>query len=455
MTVKLVLGISRIYVFRHSFGGLARCPPHAKSSKIPGCRHTLCPSWALTCETSMPVAAIKKKLTKTYVEAIQPPTDSPDAWHWDTEVPGFGVRAQASGRKTYVVRYRTLAGTPHKHKLGRTCDLTPDKARDMAREIFVRVSKGDDPLSELMDIKNAPTLLELRNKHVKEHSEVFKKANSQRSDKANWDNHIIPILGAKMPVRDIDQADILKLVGKLSDRRATANQVIALMSKAMNLAEVWKWRPKHSNPCHGVKKFEIAEKECILNPDQIKALNITLLTMTATGEIKSDFADFIRLLMLTGCRKCEIMHAKASWIDLHQGLLLLPDSKTGQKKVILSLPAYQIAETLVADGREWLIPGQRNGQPLQTPYKVWKAVKVAAGLPIELRLHDLRHTAGTLAHMAGATQKEIQKLLHHKQMSTTERYIHAVAGSADRTAGALANVITGAWSGTQDQPQAA
>lgn len=396
----------------------------------------------------MPAPSTKKKLTKAYVDSIKAPTDSQDAWHWDTDVPGFAVRAQISGRLTYVVRYRTADGLARKMKLARTCDMHPDKARDMARDVFARVAKGEDPAGARQEARQAPTMTELEAKYTDEHAKPFKKASSQRSDELNWKNHILPAWGSRK-VRSITEADVLKLFGKLSDRKSTANQVLALLSKAFNLAEKWGFRDKNTNPCKGVKKFDIAEKELILNPEQIKALNITLLAMTAKGEIRSDFADFIRLLMLTGCRKCEIMHAKASWIDLHQGLLLLPDSKVGQRKIVMSAPALQIAETLVADGREWLIPGRRGGQPLQTPYRIWKAVKQAAGLPLELRLHDLRHTAGSLAHMAGATQKEIAEMLGHKQLTTTERYLHGAAGSKGRTVSTLGNVITGAWAETE------
>lgn len=384
-----------------------------------------------------------KKLTKTIIEAAEPA----DAEYsiWCGELPAFGIRVLPSGRKIYVIRYRTVSGRPRKMKLGRTCDMSPDKARELAKKLFQEVAEGKDPAGERHDAKVAPTVLELKERYTDEHAGPFKKAASQRSDEKNWRLYILPAIGKKK-VAEVTHADVLKLFGSLSKKRATANQVLALLSKSFNLAETWGYRQRHTNPCEGAKKFDIAEKECVLNPAQITNLNATLIRMTVSREITGDFADFIRLLMLTGCRKSEIMHARAEWIDLHQGLLILPDSKTGHKKVLLSGPSYEIAEALVKDGREWLIPGRHKTKPLQTPYKVWKAVKLAAGLPKELRLHDLRHTAGTLAHMAGATQKEIQKLLHHKQMSTTERYIHAPAGSDARTLEKLAGVITGSWS---------
>lgn len=382
------------------------------------------------------------KITKTLIDKLA--DTGADTTHWCDDLPGFGVRVQPGGRKTYVVRYRTQDGTQRKQKLGRTSDFPPDKARELARAIFYQVAQGKDPVAERQEARQAPTMAELEVKYTAEHAKKFKKASSQRADEMNWRLYILPALGSKK-VRAVTNADVLKLFGDLSDKRATANQVLALLSKTFNLAEIWGMRDQNSNPCRGIKKFEIVEKELILNPDQIKALNITLLAMTARREIQGDFADFIRLLMLTGCRKSEIMLSKASWIDLHQGLLLLPDSKVGQRKIVMSPAALQIAETLVADGREWLIPGQRKGQPLKTPYKVWKAVKKAAGLPPELRLHDLRHTAGSLAHMNGATQKEIAEMLGHSQLSTTERYLHSGVGSRARTVVALEKAITGAW----------
>lgn len=382
------------------------------------------------------------KLTKTFVDKLA--DTGADVTHWDVELPGFGVRIQPGGRKTYLVRYRTLGGTQRKMKLGRTSDFPPEKGRDLARKVFAMVAEGKDPRADNAEAKSAPTVRDLEQRYTNEHAKPFKKPKSQRSDEMNWRLYILPALGSKK-VREVTEADVRKLFGGLSEKKATANQVLALLSKSLNLAEMWKMRPVGSNPCRGIKKFKINEKELILNPDQIRALNTTLLTMTAAGEIMSDFADFIRLLMLTGCRMSEIMLARAEWIDLHQGLLLLPDTKVGQRRIPLSPWAQEIAQELVKDGREWLIPGRRKGRPLKTPYHAWNRVKKAAGLPMELRLHDLRHTAGSLAHMNGATQKEIQLMLGHKQMSTTERYIHGASGAAGKTVTVLGNVITGAW----------
>lgn len=387
------------------------------------------------------------KLTKTLVDSCKP--SDTDQWIWDSELPGFGIRIQVSGRKTYVARYRTHDRVQRKLTLARCSDMPPDRARDLARKAFATVAEGGDPTKARRVEKDAPTVADLQDRYMNEHAKPFKKATSTRLDDANWRLHILPQLGKKK-VKDVKRSDILTLHGSLSEKPATANQVLALLSKAFNLCETWEWRPRNSNPCHEVKKYNIRERELILSAAQIKILSSTLEDMLAAGEISEPMSNLVRLLMLTGCRLREIMHAQRDWVDTERQLLVLPDSKVGQRKIALSGPAMDIING-IATTETWLIPGRRHGQPMDTPYKAWARIKERAGLPAELRIHDLRHTAGSLGHMAGLSQKQIQIMLGHKQMSTTERYLHGATGDDAVIAAKLGSVITGALS----QPAAA
>ncbi|WP_191060719.1 Arm DNA-binding domain-containing protein, partial [Geminicoccus harenae] len=87
------------------------------------------------------------KLTKTLVDGLKP--GEKDQWIWDTEAPGFGVRVQPSGRKTYVARYRTIDGkVQRKMTVARCTDMPPDRARDLARKVFAAVAAGEDPAAQ-------------------------------------------------------------------------------------------------------------------------------------------------------------------------------------------------------------------------------------------------------------------------------------------------------------------
>lgn len=390
---------------------------------------------------------MQKKITKSLIDATAPGTS--DTFLWDTEVRGFGVRIQPSGSKTFMVRYRTQDGTQRKQKLGRTSDITPDKARDLARKVFTAVAEGKDPLAERRAELNTPLITDLAERFMKEHSRPFKKPNSQRNDEKNWTLYVVPALGERR-VKDITKADILALHGSLSDKRASANQVLALLSKAMNLAEDWGWRPALSNPCHRVRRYALKKHDTVLTAAQIGRLHVTMNKMVEERRLTHEFASFIRLLQLTGCRKNEILAAESAWVDLEAGMLKLPDSKVGPRNIPLSETAKAIITTL--SGKN-LITGDRT-MPQANVYRVWKRIKAEAELPAELRLHDLRHTAGSLSHKAGMTQKQIADLLGHSILATTDKYIHGQMGDAALTANALGSVIEAQWA-KATQPAAA
>lgn len=382
------------------------------------------------------------KLTKPTVDGLKPTAS--EACYWDDEVPGFGVRVLPTGRKTYVVRYRLEDGAQRKMKIGRCCDFTPDAARQEARKRFAEVATGADPAQARRESRVAPTLLELRERYMAEHAKPFKKVRSVELDESNWRLHILPTLGEATRVRALGEEHMLKIKGTLCAKPAIANQCLALLSKALNLAEVWKWRPTNTNPCKLVKKYKLKTRDTILTLDQVRTLHTTMLEMETDGELTREAGDLVRLLLLTGCRLREIMHARREWVDLERGLLLLPDSKVGQRTINLPAAALEVIQDGPA-GAAWLVPGKVPGKPLQSPYRAWARIKARAGLPAKLSPHGLRHTIGTLADKSGMSQKEIAMLLGHRQLSTTERYTHGYGSDGARLASAMGDVIAGAW----------
>jgi integrase len=119
---------------------------------------------------------------------------------------------------------------------------------------------------------------------------------------------------------------------------------------------------------------------------------------------------------------------------LERGALFLPDSKSGAKTIHLSAPAVAVLASLPRlDGNQFVFPGARIPQVASSIDKVWARVRARAKLN-GVRLHDLRHSAASIAAAKGASLLLIAKVLGHRQAATTERYSHLTADPVKATA---------------------
>ena len=172
-------------------------------------------------------------------------------------------------------------------------------------------------------------------------------------------------------------------------------------------------------------------------------------TIRATGETAKHLADqsrqriiypphviaAIRLLLLTGCRLREVLNLRWSEVDLDRGLLLLLDSKTGRKIVILNRAAISVLTTLDKVGT-CVIPGEDLVRPRHDLKRPWDHIRAAAGLD-DVRLHDLRHTHASIGAGAGFSLPIIGRLLGHASAATTQRYAHIADDPARRASEAI------------------
>ncbi len=350
------------------------------------------------------------KLTKRTVAA------APTGTHWDDQLPGFGLRVLASGRRSYVVRFRTATGTDRLLTLGTADELHPDAARELARQTKADVRHGKDPGAERKARRAAPRLEDLRDRFLEDHASQ-KKPGTARNYEILWRRHILPALG-NPAVADVTESDIIRLRKRMAETPTNANRALEVLAKAFTLAERWRWREAGSNPCRFVESFPEVKRERILTPAEIAAVWAQIDGEDVLPSARALF----RLLMLTGCRSGEWIKALWSWIDLDNAVLNLPDSKTGAKAVPLSPDAVELLRSLPRTSI-YVLPGLTGG-PLGGHRRIWLRIIERAGITDRVRIHDLRHTVGSYAHRAGASQREVADLLGHKQMSTAARYIH-------------------------------
>ena len=149
----------------------------------------------------------------------------------------------------------------------------------------------------------------------------------------------------------------------------------------------------------------------------------------------------IRLLLLTGCRKSEILNLRWHHVDLKAREMRLPDAKTGPRTVQLS-PAS--AELLVRvprfEGNPHVIPGTRNGNTMSNLQRHWVRIRTRAGL-LDVRLHDCRHSFALRALVLGESLPMIGRLLGHSHMQTTARYAHLARDSVHEAAWRISDRI--------------
>ena len=133
------------------------------------------------------------------------------------------------------------------------------------------------------------------------------------------------------------------------------------------------------------------------------------------------------------------MNLRWEHVDLGRGLLLLPDSKTGRKTIVLNRPALEILQTHPRGG-PYVISGTHSDRPRTDLKKPWSAVCRRAGLE-GVRLHDLRHTFASIGAGASLGLPIVGKLLGHSQAQTTARYAHLDADPLLRAANLIGDRI--------------
>ena len=150
----------------------------------------------------------------------------------------------------------------------------------------------------------------------------------------------------------------------------------------------------------------------------------------------------LRLLMLTGCRRNEILTLRWEDVDLKHDEIRLRDARTGARAVPLSPTARQVLASLPRQpDNPWVIFGRGPGARLSNLNATWGLVRKKAGLE-DVRIHDLRHSFASRALSLGESLPMIGRLLGHRKVQTTARYAHlardSVKVAAERVSESLA-----------------
>ena len=353
---------------------------------------------------------------------------------WDSRMTGLGVRVRPSGGKSYVLLLET-DGRSRRLSLGLVSARTVAEIR---RECHARKA-NPEPERVGKPQLTVPLFRDFVAGPWKEtHFDCYKPS-TQRSDSYRLNTRLLPAFGTK-PLDRITSAQVRQWFEQYS-RTAPggANRALEMLQQIMNFAIA----RGHidTNPARDARKNRRPALTRFLSLEEVGRLHRVLDAQTRK-ECRQQ-ADIIRLLLLTGCRKGEIVCLR--WSEVHSDMLVLRDSKTGPRKVPLNSQARQILDRQPRGESAFVFPSPLDpSRHRGVTLTLWYRVRREAGIE-DVRLHDLRHTMASHAVMNGVPVPVVSRLLGHSNVRMTLRYAHIadrdIEAKAERIGHAIGSIM--------------
>ena len=368
-------------------------------------------------------------LTDARILALKPRKTAYDIR--DGKLRGFGLRVLPSGAKRFFVHCQHRGERVWKI-IGDTAVMDVSEARSRAVTMLAAIRLGEDPPRDPIE-----TLFEVVAQAAFERRGRIWKPGTLAVNRAYLRSQILPHFAGRQ-IADIDSRDVANWFASLRATPVAADRSMPVLSVIMREAEAMGLRPEGSNPCKGIRRYRREGRERFLSDDEIRRLSTAL---TAHEGRHPEQVAVVRLLLLTGCRKGEILTLR--WSDYREGRLFLRDSKTGPRTVWLSEPARNILDDLERKGC-WVFPSYRTAGPQGDGWldRFWWKLRAEAELR-DVRLHDLRHSHASIALREGETVLAIGRLLGHASPETTLKYTHLSDAMTMEAAEIVGTVLSG------------
>ena len=382
-----------------------------------------------------------------------------DAFLWDSEIPGFGVRIKA-GAPTFLIQYRNGAGRSRRHSFARYGIMTCDEARREARRLLAEVARGIDVTEVKAAGRKAPTVASLctdylraaRAGEILTRSKKPKKRSTIATDAGRVERHITPLLGHRL-VADVTSADIERFrlavrSGKtaavvvtgprgravVTGGAGTATRTLGLLGGIFTFAKRLGLRA--DNPVTGVARDADGTRKVALATETYARLGAAI----KDGGLAWQASAGLVLLAATGARRGEIEHLKAEEVHARSRALDLTDSKTGPNVRPVGAPVIDLLALLpVTAGSGFVLPAARGGTGSYGGLpRAWAAIRGRVPSLEGCTMRDLRRSFATVADELGLSIPTIAALLGHAGSSITMRYISrpdpAIQAAADLVA---------------------
>ena len=355
------------------------------------------------------------RLTKANLAKLSLPAGKAETIVFDDDMPGFGLRIRAGGKRTWIAQYR-LGTKQRRITLGTSETLDADEARRRAKSTLARVSLGEDPQSVKVEARAqaAVTLGAVVPKYLA-HVEGRQRAGHHADVKRYFDRHWSPLAG--LALSSIDRQRVANRLLEL----ARDNGPFAANRARAALSAFYSWAIgeglAQANPVAGTNKpAEETPRDRFLSDAEVA------LVWRCVGP--GDYGAILRLLILSACRREEV--AAMAWSELEDSTWIVPGVRT-KNGLPHELPLPPAALAILAgvarrDERD-LVFGSRSG-----PFSGWSkakaeldvrmlaAMKAERGSKATLvpwRHHDLRRTAATRMGDLGVQPHVVEAVLNH------------------------------------------
>lgn len=358
----------------------------------------------------------------------------------DSEAKGLSLRLRATGARTWIVKEK-VGGKTTLRTLGQVALIPLAAARHMV---------AAHPLPSHNDTNAPPSAPlfspEARICEVMPHFLAMGqtgrwKASTVRNMRAAADTHILPLLGLKK-VRDLKPEEVARWQMDVAAKSSAVRIALSTLSGLMLYAEDHGLRDPGCNPCRGLRKKQRSNRGQLLPIATVRRLWSALDKLHDT---MPNACDAVRLLLLTGARRSEILSLE--WDCIIGPRAVVQDSKTGPRTIWLNAPARTILDVRRATitGR-YVFPAARIDGPMRVMDHAWSMIRKEAQLGT-LRVHDLRHHFASVGVSNGIDLRLVGQLLGHQDIDSTLGYAHlttaALTRSATRISGRLDRSLRG------------
>lgn len=405
------------------------------------------------------------RLTKRIIDSAR--TGSRESFLWDSELKGFGVRIKPSGTRSFIIQYRNLERRTRRCVIGQHGVLTVEQARGHAKKKLASVIDGADPSAERHAIRQGWTISAICDWYLTE-AEAGRligrnrrpiKPSTISGDRSRIDLHIKPLIGHRV-VSQLKLADIERLQGDIAaGRTAKARKVgrggrtaggIGVASRSIStlrslLNHARRLGLIEVSPAAGVRIMASQKLKRHLNAGEIRHLGKVMTQMESEGEHPTALAA-IRVMLLTGFRRMEVLAMRKEWVQPDDNLVRFPDTKSGPQMRVAGDDAMTVLEKQALRSHSpFVFPADWGDGHFIGVVRVLDRVCARAGLE-EITPHTLRHSFASFAASLGFSELTISGLLGHAPRGITQRYVHldtALVIAADQVAAEIARLLAG------------